>query len=244
MKHAVARRHGICVAPRTNCRAASIDQRITGFTLVELLVVIAVIGLLVAMLLPAVQSAREAARQTQCRNNLKQIATSLHNFESAKRYFPGYGGEREPYNNTFDAARTDLAKNWPRQGNWILQSLTFMEDSSVADILIAYARGTANMAQVKTAVAVPIPIFNCPSRRAAHRLSARDCIQDRLRPRWRQNRLRNERRQRDSSHAYTSQVRRRRHLGVSAGAPDSRISSMGRATRTSSARRQWTHSNT
>ena len=167
MEHAVARRHGSCVAPRTNCRAASINQRTTGFTLVELLVVISIIGLLVAMLLPAVQAAREAARQTQCRNNLKQIVTGVHNFESAKRYFPGFAGDREPFLNTYDTPRINLAKAWPRQGNWILQSLTFMEDSAVADILIAYARGTANMAQVKNAVAVPIPIFNCPTRRVA-----------------------------------------------------------------------------
>lgn len=138
-----------------------------GFTLVELLVVISIIGLLVAMLLPAVQAAREAARQTQCRNNLKQIVTGVHNFESAKRYFPGFAGDREPFLNTYDTARINLAKAWSRQGNWILQSLTFMEDSAVADILIAYARGTANMAEVKNAVAVPIPIFNCPTRRAA-----------------------------------------------------------------------------
>src|SRR5436190_19794984 len=167
MEHAVARRHGSCVASRTNCRAASLSQSTTGFTLVELLVVISIIGLLVAMLLPAVQAAREAARQTQCRNNLKQIATGIHNFESSRRYFPGFAGDREPFLNTYDAARTNLAKAWPRQGNWILQSLTFMEDAALADILIAYARGTANMAQVKNAAAVPIPIFNCPSRRTA-----------------------------------------------------------------------------
>ena len=66
------------------------------FTLVELLVVIAIIGALVGLLLPAIQAAREAARMTQCRNNIKQVTTAIHNFESARRYFPGHAGEKPP----------------------------------------------------------------------------------------------------------------------------------------------------
>ena len=70
-----------------------------GFTLVEILVVIAIIGILVALLLPAIQASREAARRSQCQNNMRQAVVALLNYESAKKTFPPFC--ELPRTNTF-----------------------------------------------------------------------------------------------------------------------------------------------
>ena len=96
MAHGAGQTDGLRRGKRRVRGLAVIRENIFAFTLVELLVVIAIIGILIALLLPAIQAAREAARMTQCRNNIRQIALSVLNHQSARGYFPGHSGELEP----------------------------------------------------------------------------------------------------------------------------------------------------
>jgi len=94
-------------------------QHRRGFTLVELLVVIAIIGILIGMLLPAVQAVREAARRIECSNNVRQLSLSVLNFESAHMKFPS----------GWDAnSNTDSTPGW----GWAAITLPFLEQDNLA----------------------------------------------------------------------------------------------------------------
>jgi prepilin-type processing-associated H-X9-DG protein/prepilin-type N-terminal cleavage/methylation domain-containing protein len=111
-----------------------------GFTLVELLVVIAIIGVLIGLLLPAVQAARESARRMSCTNNLKQIGLSLHNYESTLKTFP-------PARNSCDGPNDSscpckLLRDDQLQGaSAFVQLLPYMEDANLMALADLANRG-------------------------------------------------------------------------------------------------------
>lgn len=115
-----------------------------GFTLVELLVVIAIIGIMVGLLLPAVQAAREAARRMSCQNNLKQIGLAIHNYDSAFKQFPNVNA-----NNTLTG------------GSLFTAILPLIEKANEFEL---YDFNLANSHPFNRAVTgQTIPFFLCPS---------------------------------------------------------------------------------
>lgn len=130
-------------------------QKRRAFTLIELLVVIAIIGLLVGMLLPAVQAARESSRRASCFNNLKQIGIALHSYHDVSRMFPpGYLDRNTNPNVTPDG---DLGPGW----GWASMALPYIEQATVFNrINFNQPVGRGVNAAVSQ---VNLPIFQCPS---------------------------------------------------------------------------------
>ena len=116
-----------------------------GFTLVELLVVIAIIGILMGMLLPAVQMIRESARRTTCANNIRQIGLAAAQYHDSKNRIP-------------PARATDNSVSW------MVYLLPYLEQGNLYNL---FDIQEAYIFQDPDAVATSIPIMNCPSRRGS-----------------------------------------------------------------------------
>lgn len=129
-----------------------------GYTLVELLVVFAVVAILAGLLLPAVQGARESARATACRNNVKQVALAVLQHEQSLGHLPSGGWGP----NWLGVAERGSDPGQP--GSWIYGVLPFIEATTVHDT-VAGVTATTAAAAYRSCAASPAPAFACPSRR-------------------------------------------------------------------------------
>jgi prepilin-type N-terminal cleavage/methylation domain-containing protein len=153
--------------------------RRSGFTLIELLVVIAIIGVLISLLLPAVQKVREAANRTQCLNNCKQMGLALHNYhDTFKRFPPGVDSGIRPW-------RAPPNQGYTRYWSWMAYILPFIEQDNVWNMAVQWAHkgdpvtnppttyfytpwgdwfnAYANTKGPNPALGTPIKTYTCPS---------------------------------------------------------------------------------
>jgi prepilin-type N-terminal cleavage/methylation domain-containing protein len=141
-----------------NGRIAMSKNDRQGITLLELLIVISIIGVLLQLLLPAIEASREAARRSVCQNNLRQIGMAMLNHESSQHFLPtagwGWAWMGDP----------DRGVGKEQSGSWCYQLLPYLEGRDIHDI----GKGTRNDAKydaLTVMAALPSPLLYCPSRR-------------------------------------------------------------------------------
>jgi prepilin-type N-terminal cleavage/methylation domain-containing protein len=134
-------------------------RRHRGFTLIELLVVITIIGILIGLLLPAIQAIRESGRQTQCKNNLKQIGLAAQGHASNIGFYPssGWGAMW-----TGDPTMEYGAR---QPGGWIYNLLVYIDQQPLHDMGVTVADPNARKTELAKMRATPLALFICPTRR-------------------------------------------------------------------------------
>ncbi len=136
-----------------------------GFTLVELLVVITIIGILVSLLLPAVQASRESARRLECSNHIKQFTTAMHLYIESQKHFPS-GGFGYPY-----SPHPDRGMDANQPGSFFYVLLPYMENKQLFDlgkgVGATNSTSPALLEANKLRNSTPYPLFYCPTRRAS-----------------------------------------------------------------------------
>jgi len=146
------------------CCPTPIAVRARGFTLIELLVVIAIIAILVALLLPAVQQAREASRRSACKNNLKQIGLALHNYHDVYSVFPpGWVGIGTNWSTESNYCSTNLDEGG---APWTVHILPMLEQAGLFNLFDLNRRFSDAGIVVPTPNrdhVIPLSVYKCPS---------------------------------------------------------------------------------
>ena len=148
-------------------------QKNAAFTLVELLVVITILGVLMSLLLPAVNSVRESMRRTQCKNNLHQMGVAANAHVTQYGFFPSSGWCM------VSTGDPDRGTGGTQPGGWIYQLLPFLGLDMIHDLGKGQGNGTSSNftssykyttagLEMKSAA---VPVFNCPTRRRSIMLS-------------------------------------------------------------------------
>jgi prepilin-type N-terminal cleavage/methylation domain-containing protein len=141
--------------------------RHSGLTLVELLVVIAIIGTLIAILLPAVQAARESSRRLQCANQLKQIATAIHAYNDSLQFLPP-GNYASTWGNCPGGQPPVDSKNSEDRANWLIAILPYLENRSLSSCYDA--KSTNEDARNQSIRESVVAVYVCPADYDADRL--------------------------------------------------------------------------
>lgn len=143
-----------------NAMALPSVRNCAGFTAVELLVAMAIIAIVAALLLPAVQQSREAARRTECRNHLRQQIVAIHLHDDTHRHYPtdGWG--------FLWVGQEERGFGLEQPGGWVFNLLPYLEQKPVRDL----GQGSATSdraARTETMLRTALPVFHCPTRRDA-----------------------------------------------------------------------------